>query len=180
MNIFRRLVLALVPTLFGVDVRAGVAPTSFCFGDGTEGWCPCLPAPLFGATGHGCPNSFTSSGAILSFVGPQFIAVLGGNSASYGLMLKGNATLGIPGAPSGDGIRCVDGQLIRFGGHNAGTYGAPLGTWTYPNAVQTVSIAVATGQVSGQNAYYQLYYRNVAPICNPSTTNMTNAIGISW
>jgi hypothetical protein len=138
-----------------------------------------VPTPLASAFGHGCPNSFTQNGARLDVIAgcsddPIFSAVIGGNSASFALLVKGTAT--VSPTPSGDGLRCVDGQLVRFGGHNAGTNGAPLGTWTYPNLVQTIPAQVASQTPPGQGAAFQLFYRNVQPVCNSSTTNWTNAI----
>ncbi len=173
--------------ILGLNADAGVPIPlgAFCFGDGSAGQCPCTP-PQSGQIGRGCPNSFNAAGASLgatSTVGGNtllFLANIGGNSAAFGLMLKGNGAY-LPGSPNGDGLLCVGGQLVRFGGHNAGTYGAILGNWSYPNSVQTTSVSAATNQLPGQDAYYQLYYRNVAPnFCNPSTTNWSNAFGVAW
>ena len=110
----------------------------------------------------------------------HLLANIGGNSAAFGLMLKGNLA-SVSGTPNGDGLLCIGGQLVRFGGHNAGTNGAALGSWAYPNAVQTMSISAVTNPPPGDIAYYQLYYRNVVPnFCNASTTNWTNAWGVVW
>src|SRR5262245_62663320 len=49
-------------------------------------------------------------------------------------------------------VLCVSGALLRFGAHNAATGGAPLGTWTLPNTVQTNSISAASLQTPGQTA----------------------------
>jgi hypothetical protein len=102
------------------------------------------------------------------------------NYVGFGFMLKGNAS-NPNGTPSSDGILCVSGQLIRFGGHNAGTNGAPQGHWTYPNSVQTIPVSTITAQPAGQNAYYQLFYRNAASnFCTSSTANWSNGQQISW
>ncbi len=165
--------------------------SAYCFGDGSLPTpCPCslpdtVPSPS-GGPDSGCANSFDLDGAKLSAVGGlspdslKLIAVIGGNSAAYALLLKGNGS-DANGVANGDGVRCVDGQLIRFGAHNAGTNGAPLGAWTYPNSAQTTSVSAATLQPPGETAYYQLFYRNNAVgFCNPATTNMSNGYQVAW
>jgi hypothetical protein len=98
----------------------------------------------------------------------------------FAFLVKGNGSLA-SGVAAADGIRCADGQIIRFGAHNAGTNGAPQGLWTYPNSVQTTPVGIVTAQPPGQMAYYQLFYRNAAPgFCNPSTTNWSNGYQRSW
>jgi hypothetical protein len=165
--------------------------TAFCFGDGSLPTpCPCVapntvPSPS-GFAGHGCANSFNLDGALLAASGtlspdtvvfecqvaPVFLA--------FGFLLKGNAN-DANGVASSDGIRCAGGQILRFGGHNAGTNGAEQGVWTYPNSVQTVHVSAATLQPAGQTAYYQLFYRNAAPnFCNASTANLSNGIELNW
>lgn len=183
----KRLAFVALSIVLAEDTRAGSCePTlwfSFCSAEGPTPSCPCVPVPLAAAmAGHGCPNSFTPNGARLDvipgcFDDPTFSAVIGGNSASFALMVRGSSNEAPP-VPSGDGLRCVGGQLVRFGGHNAGTNGAPLGTWTYPNQVQTVPIQVASQAPPGQGGIFQLFYRNVQPFCNSSTTNWTNAVVI--
>jgi hypothetical protein len=173
------------------NCTGGPVGTPFCFGDGSLATaCPCgppnfVPTPS-GAPDAGCANSFNLNGAKLSAVGTlspdtlTFTTLIGGNSAAFGLLLKGNGNLP-GGAANGDGVRCVDGQLLRFGGHNAGTNGAPLGTWTYPNTAQTTAVSSATLQPPGQAAWYQLFYRNLAAsFCTSATTNMSNGMQINW
>jgi hypothetical protein len=173
------------------NCTGGPVGTPYCFGDGSLATpCPCVPPNFIptpsGAPDAGCANSFNLNGAKLSAVGTlspdtlTFTTLIGGNSAAFGLLLKGNASLA-SGAANGDGVRCVDGQLIRFGGHNAGTNGAPLGTWTYPNTAQTIPVSMATIQPAGQTAYYQLFYRNLAAsFCSSATTNMSNGMQVNW
>lgn len=176
-----------------VDGLVGAPPvgTSFCFGDGSlPTLCPCvqpnqMPFPS-GAPGHGCANSFDLGGAILSASGTlspdtiHFTCVVGGNYASFALMLKGDAVTPT-GVANGDGLLCINGALRRFGGHNAATGGAPAGTWTLPNTIQTTSISAATGQLPSQTAYYQLFYRNAqANFCTSATTNWSNGYALVW
>lgn len=165
--------------------------TPFCFGDGSiPTRCPCVPPNIVptpsGAPGHGCANSFSVAGALLSATGAtapdsvQFICAIAPNYSAFGFLVKGNAS-----SPNGvqlsDGIMCISGSLVRFAGHNAGTNGAPLGSWTYPNTTQTIPVSIVTAQGSAQHAYYQLYYRNAAPgFCTPALANLSNGIDILW
>ncbi|MFN0242932.1 MAG: hypothetical protein ACKVWV_08590 [Planctomycetota bacterium] len=169
----------------------GVTSVAYCFGDGSLATpCPCAPPNVVpnpsGAPGHGCANSFSLDGAHLSANGtltPDTLTFTGDVAAVYSgfaFLIKGNATTAA-GIASGDGVRCVSGDLVRFGGHNAGTNGAPLGIWTYPNDVQTVPVSVATAQAAGATAHYQLFYRNAAAnFCSAATTNLSNALAIDW
>lgn len=165
--------------------------TPFCFGDDSIPTpCPCVPPNIVpnpgSAPGHGCANSFNADGALLSSTGTtapdtvQFTCAISSNYANFALMVKGNAS-----SPNGvqlnDGIMCVSGAIIRFGSHYAATGGAPLGSWTYPNTIQTTAVSTATAQIAGQHAYYQLYYRNAMPnFCTAATANLSNAVDIMW
>jgi hypothetical protein len=173
-------------------VKVGTPPGSaFCFGDGTtQPGCPCvkpnyIPNPS-GWTGRGCANSQNFRGARLCATGTlspdtlQFSIQVSPNYVAFGFMFKGNAQETI-GVGLGDGLRCAGGQLIRFGGHYAGTNGAPIGVWTYPNTLQTLPVSSATLQTAGQSAFYQLYYRNAESFfCTDATTNLSNAYQVSW
>jgi hypothetical protein len=164
---------------------------TFCFGDGTLPTpCPCVPPNVVpnppAAPGHGCANSQNLDGALLGATGatsPDNVTITAFVSpvyVGYGILMKGNANAA-SGIAAADGIRCVDGQLIRFGGHNAGTNGAPQGYWTYPNTVQTNPVSVQTAQPPGQSAYYQLFYRNtLANFCTSATTNWSNGVQVDW
>jgi hypothetical protein len=165
--------------------------TPFCFGDGSLPTpCPCVPpntVPNPSAfPGHGCANSFNLDGALLTASGTLspdtvvFECQVAPVFAAFGFLLKGNAN-DANGVASSDGIRCAGGQILRFGGHNAGSNGAEQGMWTYPNLVQTNSVSASTLQPAGQSAYYQLFYRNAAPsFCNASTANLSNGIQLDW
>lgn len=171
--------------------RSANAPVGFCFGDGSLlTACPCVPpnvVPNPSATpGHGCANSFDLGGALLTATGDtspdtmHFVAWIGASYAGFGFLVKGNAEL-VSGVAVSDGVRCAGGALVRFGGHNAATNGAPAGFWTYPNVVQTTPVSLATLQAPAQAAYYQLYYRNAtASFCNSSTANLSNGVRILW
>ncbi len=177
--------------LRGQILKPPTGSTMYCFGDGTlPTACPCsapdtVPSPP-AAPGHGCANSFDINGATLKAWGNtspdtvKFISKIGKGTAAFAFLLKGNATDN-NGVASSDGIRCADGQLIRFGSHFAGTNGAPLGTWTYPNSAQTISVSAATLQAPASTSYYQLFYRNAAAgWCNPSGANLSAGMSIPW
>lgn len=166
----------------------------FCFGDGSmETVCPCaepdtVPNPA-AATGHGCANSFDLDGALLTASGTivpdtiRFTCTIGPNYGGFAFMVVGNGAIA-NGEPNGDGIKCVTrvaaGHMYRFGGHAAGTNGDPLGTWSYPNTAQTISVSTVVPQPAG-TAYYQLYYRHLTPgFCNPSLANFSNGYKLVW
>ncbi|MFN0242151.1 MAG: hypothetical protein ACKVWV_04595 [Planctomycetota bacterium] len=166
-------------------------PVTFCFGDGSlPTACPCappdfVPAPS-GGPRSGCANSFSSVGARLvawGTVTPDTLfleANIGAGYSGFGVMIKSDGQ-NAAGIANGDGVRCVDGNLIRFGGHNAGRGGAPLGTWIYPNSAQTTAVTASTAQLLGQTSYYQLLYRNpAAGFCSPDTTNWSNVVQVAW
>lgn len=175
----------------GMQLRKLENITAFCFGDGTLPTpCPCVPPNVVpspsGAPGHGCGNSFNHAGALLTASGlltPDqltFHCAVSSNYAAFGFLFKGNAQ-NAGGVALADGVSCVSGAIVRFGGHYAGTYGAAQGTWTYPNNTQTVPVSTASAQGPAQHAYYQLYYRNAAAnFCNPATANLSNGIDVEW
>ncbi len=165
----------------------------FCFGDGSLlTSCPCaspntVPTPT-GATAHGCANSLNFAGAGLVAVGEvapapgtlKFRARIAPNYSDFAFLVKGDANV-TSGIAAGDGIRCVGGALVRFGAHNAGTNGALLGNWTYPNSVQTTPVSIVTAQAAGVIAHYQLLYRDAAAnFCNLATVNWSNGYRVTW
>lgn len=175
----------------GQILKAPAGSSTFCYGDGSiVTQCPCGPpntvpsppaAPL-----HGCASQFDLNGSLLKVSGNtspdtvQFLADIGKSSAAFGFLLKGNGS-NPNGVPSSDGILCVDGAFIRFGAHNAGTNGAPLGLWTYPNSVQTTAVSIASAQAPASTSSYQLFYRAaLANFCNASAANVSSGILIPW
>ncbi|MFN0241692.1 MAG: hypothetical protein ACKVWV_02270 [Planctomycetota bacterium] len=164
---------------------------TFCFGDGSLSTpCPCAPPNTVpnpsGAAGHGCANSFSLAGGKLLASGtpnPDTLVLTGEIGPTYvgfAFAVKGTAQ-SASGFANGDGVRCVDGTFLRFGGHNAGSNGDPAGYWTFPNSVQTTSVSGATLQAPGQQSWYQLFYRNAAAsFCSSATTNWTSGVRVSW
>ena len=135
-----------------------------CNGDGASTPCPCGGV---GLTGNGCPNSVHEEGGHLGAIG---LAQVTNDS----LVLDANNTAGIS---FGDGVRCVDGALIRLG-----TLTSVGGACSYPTGAQaSVSVRGATPIGSGLVGYYQTYYRNAAStFCPPETFNVTNGWQIVW
>ena len=89
------------------------------------------------------------------------------------IYLKGDQGLAT-GVVFGDGIRCVDGNLIRLG-----TSGIGGGNASYPAPAQ-LPIAVRGGVSVPGTRYYQTYYRNAAAYCTPATFNVTNGVAVLW
>lgn len=163
--------------------------SAYCFGDGTL-WtpCPCAPPNTVpnpsGAHDAGCANSFNLAGAQLLAAGdinPDGVVLMGEGlpPVSFTFFVMGSAT-SEDGIANGDGVRCVDGALIRFGAQNAVS-----GTTTYPNVglglTQPLSLVSGTQSGSGVTRQYQIFYRNTAPnFCSAGTTNWSSAYRIVW
>lgn len=152
----------------------------FCTGDGLDGTitsaCPCGNV---GASGNGCANSANVGGARLSLTGTTNpdTAVLhasGMPATASAIYLKGDQ---LGDAVFGDGVRCVDGNLIRMR-----TRTSVAGGSQFPDAGDPLlSVRGSTPVGSGLTAYYQTYYRNaVAAFCPPSTFNITNGVRVTW
>lgn len=156
--------------------------TSFCAGDGLDPnvTTPC-PCANFGASGNGCANSVHATGANLSASGNTnpdtvVLSASGMPGPVTAIYLKGNLSNGV-GVLFGDGVRCVDGALIRLGTEvNVG------GASAYPSGAQaSVSVRGQTPPGSGLVGYYQTYYRNSSVgFCPPETFNVSNGYTITW
>ncbi|MBK7875092.1 MAG: hypothetical protein IPJ77_04960 [Planctomycetes bacterium] len=150
----------------------------FCFGDGTQPQpCPCGNN---GGAGRGCANSANAQGALLVATGatnPDTVVLQasGMPGLAYALFLKGDQSL--PGTPFGDGVRCVDGVLIRLRIKLSSG-----GVATYPEPGDpSVSVRGQTPPGSASIGHYQTYYRNAAAaFCPPETFNVTNGWRVVW
>jgi hypothetical protein len=163
------------------------AGTPFCAGDNLDPNvttdCPCSN---FGAPGRGCASSFNANGAGLVTSGsvPADTVVLnvsGVNNTGNVIFMRGSVN-NVVGVVFGDGVRCVDGTLIR----RTKPIFAP-GVATFPSPTDTVTLSNGWGGAnltppgSGITAYYMAYYRNAAAaFCPPETFNGTNAYVITW
>jgi hypothetical protein len=163
-------------------VRLACAPpapgSSFCAGDGSGTACPCANT---GGTDRGCANSVNAAGGELAGSGSASIAndtlVLSGNGMpdSSCLYFQGSAMQGAgAGAVFGDGLRCAAGSIVRLG-----TAVNASGTSSYPSVTQQ-SVSVRGVTSSGAIRYYQVWYRNAAAFCTPSTFNLSNGYAVTW
>jgi len=151
---------------------------AYCSGDGSGTACPCGNA---GAAGNGCASSVNANGARLSAVGTASLAndsvVLRGTGMPNSSALFFQGTLranGGNGLTFGDGLRCAGGTILRLRVvSNAG------GASQYPQPGDPP--VSQRGQVNQPGTRtYQVWYRNSASYCTPSTFNLTNGLEIVW
>ncbi|MBK7877458.1 MAG: hypothetical protein IPJ77_17260 [Planctomycetes bacterium] len=164
-----------------VAAPACSALTSFCSGDGSLATpCPCSNR---GSAGRGCANSVNPAGAQLAAAGapnPDTLVLTSSgmpNVASNSAIFLQGDTFATAGIVFGDGLRCIDGTLVRLG-----TKAYPAGSASYPQAGDA-SLSVRGGVTpgSGVSRGYQVYYRNSASaFCPPATFNVTNAMRVIW
>jgi Tol biopolymer transport system component len=167
--------------IFLRDRGAASAFSSFCFGDGTGAACPCANN---GNAGHGCQNSQTTGGALLTAVGNaslQSDTVVFTSAlelpTSTSTVLQG--TIAVSPVTFGDGLRCAGGTLKRLYTKNAvgGVMHAPT---TGDPSVSTRSSALGDTIPLGATRIYQVYYRDANLGFCPGGFNVTNAIAIEW
>ncbi|MCY2959971.1 MAG: hypothetical protein NTY35_07370 [Planctomycetota bacterium] len=152
--------------------------TPVCLGDGTGAACPCANN---GTAGNGCGSSVNAAGGNLTSSGAASIAgdtlVLTGTGMpnSSALYFQGTSALGSGlGVSFGDGLRCAGGSVIRLG-----TKANSAGASQYP-AVGDISVSVRGLNSAGAARVYQVWYRNAAAFCTPSTFNLTNGLSLTW
>ena len=140
--------------------------------------CPCGNQ---GLPGHGCANSVDASGARLDASGaPRLSAdslvLLGTHMPdSSALYFQGTFHLGGgAGTVFGDGLRCAGGSVVRLG-----TKTNVAGASQYPEPGDPpVSVR---GLIPGPTTRdYQIWYRNAAAFCTPSTFNLSNGLRVTW
>jgi hypothetical protein len=168
-----------------VDVQCG-GIDSFCFGDGSGiTSCPCNNN---GASGHGCENSISTGGSILTPAGTASIAsdtfvltASGERPTSLSIFLQGDQE--ISEVPFGDGLRCTGGSLKRLYTKNAsgGTVSAPAGAEL---SVSARSAATGDAIPGFGTRLYQVYYRDPSssfcPAPSGSTFNVSNGLRVIW
>jgi hypothetical protein len=159
-------------------VSSAPVPTVFCSGDGTGTPCPCGNA---GLSGRGCANSIDPAGARLlptgtPSVGADTLALVGvGMPNSSALYFQGTSQVsGGAGAVFGDGLRCAGGTVVRLGTRTNVSGGS-----SYPGPGDA-SVSVRGGVSAGDVRTYQVWYRNAAAFCTPSTFNLSNGVQIPW
>jgi hypothetical protein len=153
--------------------------TTFCFGDGSGTACPCGNTSPAGQ-GVGCLHSFGVGGRIAGAGTPSIAndtLILQGSQMpdSSALYFQGTTTLGGGnGVVFGVGLRCAGGSTVRLGTKtNSG------GASQYPSGGNP-SVHVKGSCVAGNTRTYQVWYRNAAAFCSPSTFNLTNGLSVVW
>ena len=159
--------------------------TPYCSGDGSAGPCPCAN---MGASGHGCQNSATTGGAMLSVTGTPSLSAdsllltsAGELPSVTSVFLQGTSTV----APAvfGDGLRCVGGSLKRLFVHNAiaGSVSAPQSGDPH---VSVRSAALGDPLTAGSTRYYQTYYRDpvlgFCPAPTGNSWNVSSGLEVHW
>jgi Tol biopolymer transport system component len=148
-----------------------LAPTAFCYGDGSETPCPCGNS---GAPGRGCENPHGSDGVLLTASGTPSAndVVLHGTeyppAGTPGVVVMRSPNLELTPLAFGDGLRCIGAVgLVRLGATIASG-----GASTHP-----LNHAAGPGTF-----HYQLWYRSTpASYCDPAAAfNLSNGLSITW
>ena len=158
--------------------------TLMCAGDGSLTPCPCANN---GVSGHGCQNSFSTGGALLTSSGttsPDTVVlhVEGELPHALTVFIQGNTNLA-PGLLFGDGLRCVGGALKRLYAKSA-SGGAASAPGSGDLSITARSAALGDVIPPGAARFYQTYYRDPNPgFCpNPpgNTFNASSGLRIVW
>lgn len=151
-------------------------PDRFCFGDGSEGPCPCGNESAPGAEA-GCRHS-QGAGATLRALGAASLSddtlvLHGASMPNQPVLYFQGASMHAP-IPFGDGIKCTGGPFVRLGVKpNANGASVFPGPNDLPISVR--------GMISGPTTrYYQARYRDPAAFCTTDTFNYTNAVAVVW
>jgi len=158
--------------------------TAFCFGDGSNGLCPCSN---FGATAKGCDNSASTGGAQLLATGDLAADTVQFSSSgelptALTIFLQGTVNQS-PAAIFGDGLRCTGGNLKRLYVKSAvgGVASAPLAG---DPSVRAQSANLGDPIPAGSTRYYQAYYRDAnatfCPAPSGNTFNISSGLSILW
>jgi len=152
---------------------------SYCFGTGPIPACPC---GLAGGAGNGCPNSASPQGARLTAAGlPSRVAdslvLTGANMPASSSVLYFQGTLASGGTVFGDGLRCVQGAIIRLAITNN-----QAGTSLIPSPGSTpIHQLGAIPPFGAVTRYYQAWYRDASlTFCSSSRFNLTNGVAVVW
>ena len=151
--------------VYETDLPADVT----CEGDGTNGGCPCGNDSVPGSE-EGCLNS-TGVGAILTAEGSTSVAaddlwirIEQVPPNQNGIVFCGDTNGALP---FGDGIRCANGNLTRFGVQTSGSDGILFQD----------DIASIGGFAAGDTCYFQGWYRD--PIGTPCGTHFNVSSGLA-
>lgn len=144
--------------------------------------CPCGNGPS--ASGRGCNNSSNTGGAFVSALGDPdadtaFLWAIALKPNNACIVLQGNA-VAPAGVPFGDGVRCIDGQLLRMAVRAADASGMLLYPTTGDPSLKTRSAALGFPIQAGDRTGYQVYYRDAQNFACATTFNVTNAVQVQW
>ncbi len=178
--VFRGRLAGGVEAALRIDLAVPVTP--FCSGDGSATPCPCGNA---GHAGKGCDNSFATGGGLLVSTGypsvgadTLVLSVSGLPATATALYFQGetqqNGGLGVV---FGDGLRCAGGTIIRLGTKTSAGGASSFGAGVGSDPLISVRGLVPAG---GATRTYQVWYRNAAAFCTPSTFNLTNGLAVVW
>jgi hypothetical protein len=162
-----------------ITISDNLLGTSYCFGDGSATACPCGNASPVGDS-SGCLSSLGTGGKLTAAGTPSLAAdnvVLHGSQMpnSSALCFQGTTRQGAGmGVVFGDGLRCAGGSIVRLK-----TVVNNLGASQYPQAGDA-SISVKGMIAVPGTRTYQVWYRNAAAFCTPSTFNLSNGLEIAW
>lgn len=150
----------------------------YCFADGAATHCPC--ANSVNPAG-GCPNSISASGASLIGVGSSSLSsdslllFASGMPNSLSVFLQGTSRAnGGQGFVFGDGLRCIDGQVMRLAPEIVAASSSH-----YPSATD-LPISVRGGVSTPGTRTYQVWYRDPTSFCAGARFNLTNALSVTW
>jgi hypothetical protein len=159
--------------------------TAYCFGDGTLATpCPCGNS---GSAGHGCQNSASTGGSLLTATGtthPDSLVLHVANElpTALSIFLQGDANTAT-GVVFGDGLRCASGNLKRLSSKSA-VGGATSFPQAGDNSISVQSAILGDPIPNGATRYYQVYYRDPSasfcPAPTGSTFNVSNGMSIVW
>ena len=88
------------------------------------------------------------------------------------LFFQGTTEIGVA---FGDGARCVGGTVIRLGIKTASA-----GVASYPTGADAPISVKGLLPATGGRREYQVWYRDSAPFCSPSSFNLTNGYMATW
>jgi len=156
---------------------AGATPNfiAYCAGDGTVLPCPCANDSAPGAN-EGCLSSLGLGGKL---VGAGIASIAADTVVLTGTQMPNSSALYFQGTTQistvfGDGLRCAGGSVIRLG-----TKSNVGGASQYPN-IGEPSISLRGLITTPGVRYYQIWYRNAAAFCSPSTFNLSNGLEVTW
>lgn len=152
-----------------------------CFGDGTFAPCPCAN---YGASLHGCANSASSQGALLSHNGalvPDTLMLTSSfePSTSLSIFLQSDELRPLR-TIVGDGLLCLGGTLRRMYVKNAAG-GSAQAPGSGDLSITQRSAALGDPLSPGSVRYYQVWYRDsTVGFCTTNTFNVSNGLRVEW